>query len=310
MAAIICIRTDEQIYKEVLAPGFHKRLNVTEWTFWQRMKHFMQYRSLFDIDDWYRKAVDLIGGSYTFLEAYQKTGRILNISVVPDEPNATSKQLNYITAPDVIIASAVIASSAVPGLLNPVELLMKTKDGDIVPFHGSGRRWRDGSLTTDIPERELHMLFEVNYTIVSQTNPHIVLFFFERNGSAGSPPPHRAGKGWRGGFLASALTQYIKLDLKKWLYFIRDLDLLPKFLDSDMSQVFLQRFEGNVTIVPRTDFNDYINIINDPDERRMKRYVSHGQIVTWPKLGMISNRMKIEQTLTNILESLKKEVYN
>ncbi len=89
-----------------------------------------------------------------------------------------------------------IASSAVPGILAPQTLLQKDAKGRISPFSRAGKKWRDGSLNSDIPERELHLLFDVNYTIVSQVNPHILLFFYERDGSAGSPPPHRYGKGW------------------------------------------------------------------------------------------------------------------
>ena len=36
------------------------------------------------------------------------------------------------------------------------------------------RRWRDGSLEEDLPMRGLAELFNVNYFICSQTNPHIV----------------------------------------------------------------------------------------------------------------------------------------
>lgn len=36
------------------------------------------------------------------------------------------------------------------------------------------RRWRDGSLEEDLPMRGLSEQFNVNYYIVSQTNPHIV----------------------------------------------------------------------------------------------------------------------------------------
>jgi len=45
-------------------------------------------------------------GNITFMEAYQRTGRILNISVVPEQSHAPSKLLNYVTAPDVLVASA------------------------------------------------------------------------------------------------------------------------------------------------------------------------------------------------------------
>ena len=36
------------------------------------------------------------------------------------------------------------------------------------------RRWRDGSLEEDLPMRTLSEMFNVNYFMVSQTNPHIV----------------------------------------------------------------------------------------------------------------------------------------
>ena len=37
----------------------------------------------------------------------------------------------------------------------------------------------------------------------------------------GRPVTHRKGKGWRGGFLGSALEQYLKLDLAKWMKVLR-----------------------------------------------------------------------------------------
>ena len=35
------------------------------------------------------------------------------------------------------------------------------------------RRWRDGSLESDLPMKQLKELFNVNHFIVSQANPHI-----------------------------------------------------------------------------------------------------------------------------------------
>lgn len=49
------------------------------------------------------------------------------------------------TAPDTVIWSALIASTAVPGILNPVVLMQKLKDGNIVPWSW-GSRFKDGSL--------------------------------------------------------------------------------------------------------------------------------------------------------------------
>ena len=56
-----------------------------------------------------------------------------------------TKLLNYITAPDTVIWSALLASAAVPGILNPVALMQKTKEGNIVPWNW-GSKFKDGSL--------------------------------------------------------------------------------------------------------------------------------------------------------------------
>lgn len=53
----------------------------------------------------------------------------------------------------------------------------------------------------------------------------------------------------RGGFLASTIEQLLKLDLSKWLKVLRDLDLLPRVLNQDWSSIWLQKFDGDVTIL-------------------------------------------------------------
>ncbi|QRV87641.1 patatin-like phospholipase protein [Ceratobasidium sp. AG-Ba] len=193
-------------------------------------------------------------------------------------------------------ASAIIASAAVPGILNPVVLMQKTKTGTIVPWN-YGSRFKDGSLRVDIPLQSLNLLFNVNHPIVSQVNPHVHLFFFAPRGSPGKPVAHRKGKGWRGGFLLSAAEQYLKLELTKNFKVIRDLELLPRLLGQDWSSVFTQKFEGSVTIWPRTRLKDWFNILSDPDEQELERMMVVGQRVTWPKLHLIENRVRIEREI-------------
>ena len=92
---------------------------------------------------------------------------MLNIAAVPlGTSHAPTKMLNYITAPDVVIWSAILASSAIPGVLNPVVLMRKRRDdGRVEPFWGSGARWRDGSLRSDIPLEGLksHVHLDLSY---------------------------------------------------------------------------------------------------------------------------------------------------
>jgi hypothetical protein len=132
-------------------------------------------------------------------------------------------------------------------------------------------------------------------------NPHINLFFFSSRGTVGRPVTHRKGRGWRGGFLGSAIEQYIKLDLNKWLKVLRHLELLPRPLGQDWSEIWLQKFSGTVTIWPKTIPSDFYHILSDPTPERLARMLRTGQQSTFPKIQFIKNRLKIELA---ILEGL------
>ena len=53
-------------------------------------------------------------------QAFDKTGRILNIPVSPYNTSEPPRLLNYLTAPHVVVWSAAVASSAVPGIFRSV----------------------------------------------------------------------------------------------------------------------------------------------------------------------------------------------
>ncbi|EIW61949.1 patatin-domain-containing protein [Trametes versicolor FP-101664 SS1] len=295
VAALVCTRTDAEL-RELLVPELANRITACEDTFQVWFKRFWITGARFDSSTWAKKACFFTRGSMTFREAYMRTGRILNVSVIPAERHSPTKLLNYITAPDTVIWSALLASAAVPGILNPVALMQKTKEGNIVPWNW-GSKFKDGSLRVDIPVQALNLYFNVTHPIVSQVNPHVHLFFFAPQGSAGKPVAHSKGKGWRGNFLLSAAEQWLKLELTKNFKLIRDLDLLPQLLGQDWSSVFLQRFEGSVTIWPRTRMMDWIHILSDPDPVELERMMRIGQLVTWPKLHMIENRHRLERQI-------------
>ncbi|KAI8614289.1 acyl transferase/acyl hydrolase/lysophospholipase [Chytriomyces sp. MP71] len=300
LAAIVCTRTDEELRQDkifdpaVMAPQF----TIMKDSWMARFQRLFSEGYLFDVNRGFENVGELTKGHMTFLEAYQKTGRVLCITVTPDEANTTtpSKVLNFMTAPDVIISSAVCASCALPWVLPSTRLLCKTESGEYVKWKGSGVRWRDGSIRSDVPD--LSML-NVSFHIVSQVNPHITIFFYESQGSPGCPTPHRGGRGWRGGFLASSLIHMLDLDLKKWLRLCKDLRLLPAIGETDVSQVFLQQFEGSVTVLPASSnvLADCMYILRDPTKERLVDYIRHGELKTWPKLGMIGHKVRIEKLI-------------
>ncbi|KAI7856709.1 acyl transferase/acyl hydrolase/lysophospholipase [Circinella umbellata] len=296
MGAIVCTRTDEEL-RQVLVPELANKIKFVHDSLVAHIVRYATTGAFFDSDHWCRLALWFCRGSLTFKEAYERTGRVFNVSVVPHDPHSPPKLLNYITAPNCVIWSAIMASAAIPGILNPMVLLQKTpRSNHLIPYD-YGHKFKDGSLRTDIPTQTLYNSFGVNYTIVSQVNPHIHLFFYANQGSPGRPVTHRWGKGWRGGFLASAVEQFLKLDLTKWLKVLRDLDLLPKIMDQDWSYIWLQKFDGSVTILPKTNLLDWIHIVSNPTEERMKHAMDVGRARTWPNISMISNRLRIENAI-------------
>ncbi|KAF7730945.1 hypothetical protein EC973_000991 [Apophysomyces ossiformis] len=304
MGAMVCTRTDEEL-REILVPELEQRIRICQGSFFSKVVRYAKTGAFFDAEQWCREAMWFTRGSLTFKEAYERTGRIFNVSVIPYDPHSPPKLLNYLTAPHCVIWSAIIASAAIPGILNPVVLMQKKLKSDRLVPYNYGHKFKDGSLRTDIPTLALNKQFDVNYTIVSQVNPHIHVFFYANQGSPGRPVTHRYGKGWRGGFLASTAEQLLKLDLSKWLKVLRDLDLLPKLLDQDWSSTFLQKFDGTVTILPRAGLSDWLYIVADPDAARLRKLFRVGELQAWPKISMISNRMRIESSIQLARKALR-----
>jgi len=282
VAALVATRTDDEL-RRLLVPALAYRITACQGSFTTWFRRWWRTGARFDSVEWARKCSWFCRGSTTFREAYERTGRILNVSCVPSDPHSPTILHNHITSPDCVIWSAVLASAAVPGILNPIVLMRKTRDGKLVPY-SFGNKWKDGSLRTDIPLKALNIHFNVNFSIVSQVNPHINAFFFSPRGAPGRPVTHRKGRGWRGGFLGSGLETYLKLEMQKYLKTLRHLELLPRPLGQDWSELWLQKFSGSVTIWPKSVLSDYWNILSDPGPRRLGRMILFGERSCWPQL--------------------------
>jgi hypothetical protein len=113
----------------------------------------------------------------------------------------------------------------------------------------------------------------------------------------GHPSSHLHGRGLRGGFVLSALEHYLKLDLAKYLRVMRDLELLPRPMNQDYSYMWLQRFHGNITVVPRFDWRAWPRLLTDPNEEWTNRYISEGRKCVWPRIKMLENRLRIERAI-------------
>ena len=107
MAGILTTHTDEEL-REMLNPEYID----FEWCSVFRPFQLVKGQSLLD-QKVLRRFIERNIPPITFLEAYQRTNRILNISVSPADSHQFPRLLNYLTAPNVLIRWAALASAAV-----------------------------------------------------------------------------------------------------------------------------------------------------------------------------------------------------
>lgn len=82
---------------------------------------YLKYGTIADIDV-LKECCRINLGDMTFQEAYNKTGRILNITVNSRTDHGIPRLLNYLTSPDVVIWTAACASCALFHIFDEVEV--------------------------------------------------------------------------------------------------------------------------------------------------------------------------------------------
>jgi len=238
-----------------------------------------------------RSAIERLIPDLTFQEAFELTGRAVNISVSPAELHQSPRLLNAITSPSVLIRDAVLASCSIPGIYPPVLLYAKGRDGSRRPYVPS-RRWVDGSISADLPERRLARLYGVNFFITSQTNP-IVLWAVRDTGFDDSLPARflelsrSTGREWLRASYPTAMR------LLKNTY---PLNLYARMAYS----VGMQEYTADVNIIPRRrlwDPRKLLSILTDEETREL---IHEGEVATWPKIEMIRNCTRVGRTLERI----------
>lgn len=132
-------------------------------------------------------------GDLTFEEAYRKTQKILNIVAHPTH-SAIPSLLNYITAPNAIIWTAIYASIGTGVLSDDVQIYVKNFNDEIVPmepelkisflkpqevsyahhyFRGSNRDGGAAAPLAASPYTRLTELFNVNHFITNLARPYL-----------------------------------------------------------------------------------------------------------------------------------------
>eukprot|EP00291_Cryptomonas_curvata_P025997 CAMPEP_0172163532 /NCGR_PEP_ID=MMETSP1050-20130122/7323_1 /TAXON_ID=233186 /ORGANISM="Cryptomonas curvata, Strain CCAP979/52" /LENGTH=517 /DNA_ID=CAMNT_0012833731 /DNA_START=56 /DNA_END=1605 /DNA_ORIENTATION=- len=277
IAALVGVRTSAEL-SELFVPG------AIDLTFFppagslrRKLRRLLFEGHLMEVQV-LRRALQSNLGDVTFHEAYARTGRIVNITVSPASEYERPRLLNYLTAPNVLLWSAACASCAFPILFQPVELVAKDKHGALVPYHLTDVKWKDGSMTTDLPTTRLSELFNVNHFVVSQTNPHAIPLMskpratrkWREHAAAARPSWARRCCGVAAYLLSSELAHRFRQAVH--------LGLVPKILEASL----FQPMGGDITIVPPFSLSIYGKVISNPTWDQVQQCTADALRCTWP----------------------------
>lgn len=236
-------------------------------------------------------------GDMTFGEALKQSGLYINVAIAPYDASQEARIMNAYTSPDLLIWSAVLASCAVPVLFPPVRLTSKRVDGKYTPYMAT-MRWVDGSVRSDFPQEKMARLYNLNYTIASQVNPHVVPFMQtdeERYRKDMLSWPERI------------LRRQAKVLAKGAMDFTRErmggFPTVRRLLDHGYG-IIDQRYYGNVNIIGDFGLRHYTYMLQNPRPHLFKSLQREGERATWPKISSIETLARVGKTIEHCLEYL------
>jgi TAG lipase/steryl ester hydrolase/phospholipase A2/LPA acyltransferase len=244
-----------------------------------------------------QRSIDRNIPEMTFLEAYQHTNRILNITVSPADSHQFPRLLNYLTAPNVLVRRAALASTAIPGLFPPVQLRAKNFAGKSVAYMPQSR-WIDGSVHEDIPKEKVNRLHNINHYIVSQTNPHVVPFLTEEIEETGLLP-----------FIQDVILKAPMVQIEHFLELVHQHFDVPGLgsVIKKAHAIASQTYSGDITVYPERHLLNLGKMFTNFGQEQMEQMMLEGRRATWPKIERIRNTTQISRTFDSCLRRMSEQ---
>lgn len=307
VASILCVHNKTELV-ELIGTIVEKNFDIfddvtSKEGFLRCLSRLFKYGTWFDSQKLRETMVDFLG-DLTFREAYYRTGKILNITVSPASVHEHPRLLNYLTAPSVLIWSAVCASCSLPGMFPSSTIYEKNpKTGATQEWNHSSIKFVDGSVYNDLPIARLSEMFNVDHIIACQVNPHVVPFLKLSVSCVGGEvePGYSA-------ILKTKLSQLYGVwsaEVSHYLEMSAEIGISRNWCTKFRSMLS-QQYTGDITILPDLSEVTRLNkMLTNPSPEYLLEITLKGARATWPKVSIISNHCGLEFALDRAINKLK-----
>lgn len=246
----------------------------------------------------FMKYVQGIVGDMTFEEAYLKTEKILNIIVHPTD-KAIPNILSYVSAPNILIWSAVYASIGSNVLKDDVKLYVKDLQNEIVPYSFNTKnpyvflspQKASESPVNESPYTRVTELFNVNNFIVSLARPYLAPLII-------NDIKHK--NGWK---IQRMFHRLIGLELQHRVDLLDRAGILWSVIKRLAVDEKTPKNSTEVTIVPELralvrDFGRVFDVHRTMEN--IPYWILVGERSVWPALPILWTRCAVEFTLDDL----------
>lgn len=312
IASILCCHTNEETM-ELLVTITDRKFNIFGESdddnqpklkkLLKLLGHFIKYGTFFDISGLQETTLDFLG-DLTFREAYNRTGKILNITVSPASAHEQTRLLNYLTAPNCLIWSAVCASCSLPGCFPSTSIYEKdTRTNEIHEWNNDvTMKYVDGSVDNDLPITRLLEMFNVDHIIAVQVNPHVIPMLKVSVSSVGGEIENEFNTKIRD--TLNNCYDFVTSEIIHYLLILSELNI-HKNLCGKLITLLSQSYSGDVTILPDLTLSDFLKIFENPTPEFLLDFTFRGARATWPKLTVIHNHCGVEFALDKAISVLR-----
>ncbi|KAH7376070.1 patatin-like phospholipase [Plectosphaerella cucumerina] len=246
-------------------------------------------------------------GDLTFEEAYNRSKRVLNITVATAGQGGVPTLLNYLTAPNVLIWTAAVASNASSASLyghRETTVLCKDAHGNIVPWAPANtidfRHWTHVSYSDrESPLLRIAELFNVNHFIVSQARPYLIPFL-----QSDMHGPSLMETRSKTTSITAFLVRMVGLELRHRLRQLDTLQVLPASIRRFLVD---ERVPGAaMTLVPEVTAADFVRLLETPTRETLDYWIKRGERSVWPAVAALRIRCAVENELDRSYQKVRR----